>query len=1037
MLYERPLSKLELKAIEAEKLPAFPINLHDIREQVRTILSEVGRYGFFNEYTTHSFDHVLDMIEQAEWIIPKKTFDTMTPGDAMMLVLAIYLHDMGLLISRDEFNNRSSNPQYIKFVATLDLGEREAKEYAAKINALPPEHRERITYEEFVRYTHGDRVQSWIAGVPLDDDGATENIRNVMHSLLDKLELSIRQDLGMLCDSHTKSSIDDTRIFKTSQPYGNDRREWVNLQYIAGILRTVDLLQISRGRAPSVLFKLINPVDPVSQLEWQKQNAVRTVRLQERALLPNGDEDPRHPDTIEIHAYFKEADGFFGLSSFLDYAQNQLQETHSIISKSVRHGVLYEFPWKFISHDGIVADGFMKHSFGFEIDQQRILDLLTGHTLYNDTSVVLRELVQNALDAVRLQRSLDIDEADTAQYEDRYYVKISYDSTSKTLEILDTGTGMSQKDIEEHLLKVGSSRYQDEKFKEAHPEFSSISRFGIGVLSTFMVADEVEIITCAIDEPKARRISLRSVHGRYLIRLLDKVSDRQEIGVWPHGTRVRVRLRSTARLGDVLKLSQRWVLFPRCKVEVQIDDSEPIRVGYLSPKEAIEAYVADESRMFSRKGDEVTVKEETDGDVTLAYAVYRDTLFQDLNFVRISDEISHMDRPSRAAIPVGVCVEGVGVEFNSPGFGEVSVLAIANAVGKDAPKTNVARSALEDTEERGRLLERIYKLYSRHIVQEIERSEARQNNSLTRSVNQAAFLLLPFRSDRVRASDQERLEDALSEVPLLVIENNGLRQKASVSDIEKGDGYWTVEAPLNRSVELFISEAPSNLASTALLQSLGNNVAAYPAGVVICNRGSSSIKDRLDTNFEIEEVVAYDDMRRLDLRWAPKRGREEGWVSSNDLLELLSREDARTWQMIQRNRGERGLGSGRLYQRGVSISPSDLKTTGLDKYGAFSLSGVKYVLPSQPIVNAMRESFTDRSRSGILRSITWFRLLDYLYAYDWDWNSFGIDDVTKLTDFNNDSAFVEMSRINEFLSAVRASSGAYFDPYAWEKRDGA
>ena len=32
------------------------------------------------------------------------------------------------------------------------------------------------------------------------------------------------------------------------------------------------------------------------------------------------------------------------------------------------------------------------------------VQLLVGHTLYNDSSVVVRELVQNAIDAVKLQK---------------------------------------------------------------------------------------------------------------------------------------------------------------------------------------------------------------------------------------------------------------------------------------------------------------------------------------------------------------------------------------------------------------------------------------------------------------------------------------------------------------------------------------------------------------------------------------------------------------------------------------------------------
>src|SRR5258705_13862694 len=100
---------------------------------------------------------------------------------------------------------------------------------------------------------------------------------------------------------------------------------------------------------------------------------------------------------------------------------------------------------------------------------------------------------------------------------------------------------MTQQIIERHLLRVGSSRYQDPNFKKQFPEFAAISRFGIGVLSTFMVADSVEITSCHPDDAEARQLSLRSVHGKYLIRLLPKDSVETK-SLAPHGTRVKLRL---------------------------------------------------------------------------------------------------------------------------------------------------------------------------------------------------------------------------------------------------------------------------------------------------------------------------------------------------------------------------------------------------------------------------------------------------------------------------------------------------------------
>jgi molecular chaperone HtpG len=259
------------------------------------------------------------------------------------------------------------------------------------------------------------------------------------------------------------------------------------------------------------------------------------------------------------------------------------------------------------------------------------LDLLTGHTLYNDTDVIIRELAQNSLDAIRLQAEIEgVAEGSYGQ------ITIAWDSSAQLLEITDNGTGMTQSVIESHLLKVGSSRYQDQKFKDKYPKFSSISRFGIGVLSAFMVADSVEITTCSVDDEKARSILLTSVHGKYLIKLLDKISDRDLIGVYPHGTRVRLKLRPTAKIGDVVEVTRKWFLFPSCSIYVTVDNGASVRIGYASPKEAIQSYL-DATPLYSGARRQTRVEQISESGVTLAYAVVFDRLFTDYSFVGLGD----------------------------------------------------------------------------------------------------------------------------------------------------------------------------------------------------------------------------------------------------------------------------------------------------------------------------------------------------------------------------------------------------------------
>lgn len=128
---------------------------------------------------------------------------------------------------------------------------------------------------------------------------------------------------------------------------------------------------------------------------------------------------------------------------------------------------------------------------------------MTGHTLYNDPRIAVREVLQNALDAVRFRNHL-------VPSEPIGKIEVLWKSKDRILIIRDTGTGMTQETIEGFLLNVGSSFYQSESVVKKHATFSSISRFGIGVLSTFMIADEVQILTVHPDEEYALKLTLPS-----------------------------------------------------------------------------------------------------------------------------------------------------------------------------------------------------------------------------------------------------------------------------------------------------------------------------------------------------------------------------------------------------------------------------------------------------------------------------------------------------------------------------------------------
>src|SRR5262249_6767744 len=155
-----------------------------------------------------------------------------------------------------------------------------------------------------VRANHARRARHWIEGTINNRFGSTETTSAEVQRVLTNLDDTLRRDLGLIAESHHLDDLDDISKYKLVQPYGPSDAETANLQYCAIILRSADLLHMRRDRTPSVLFRTINPTDPISQLEWAKQNAVRRV-MPRRGLNDDNVPDEKAPkETIEIHARF-------------------------------------------------------------------------------------------------------------------------------------------------------------------------------------------------------------------------------------------------------------------------------------------------------------------------------------------------------------------------------------------------------------------------------------------------------------------------------------------------------------------------------------------------------------------------------------------------------------------------------------------------------------------------------------------------------------------------------------------------------------
>lgn len=848
------------------------IKLLHIRDRVEELLSFIGRSGLFEEYTIHDIRHIDEMLGIVDWLIPASTKEKLTHAEWLMLTLAIYFHDLGMVVTKKEYEDR------------MKSGFREYRADVLK-NADPVSYEalskdDSFLYQEFVRENHAKRINSWIEGRMDPDLGNSEQVFKEIQITLSSLDKKFKKDLALICESHHEDDIEDFEKYKTKVLYGNDENARVNLNYIAIILRTADLLHITNDRTPSLSMKIINVTNPKSVMEWKKQMAVRAVAPKDRRNEEGNIDDSLEKDTIEITAYFEGADtaeAYFGLSAYLKYAQGEFAKCNATVAKAKKtEGTSnYDFPWKKIDETNIETVGFETKKLQFTLEQESILRLLVGHTLYNDSSVVVRELVQNSIDAVKLQK--EIDKANRNKLTDGKII-VAWNSKNRTLSFSDNGTGMTIHDIENYLLKVGSSKYRDDSLKKQFPNFSSISRFGIGILTCFMIADEIDITTSSPEQGEANIVNLRNVNGNYLLRKVEKNSIEKFIR--KHGTIVQLHVRNDVDMTNLAKDLKKWIVLPDIPVFLTEDNSAEIQIGFNSLSDVLISSLSNAG--IKVDGENYAIFEETSGNVTVAFAIKHWKYLSDWSLMNVSD-VKKSTR-DEDYLPIGTCIEGIRVEFTTPGYTSPSILAIAN-VRNSKYKTNVARSAIE-LDANKEFLSDIYNVYASYLKSQMDELH-KKKYSKSWALKECQHLMRPlFHNiyDRVQNDpvDEDILVQSLAQLECIILENQGERSFISAEATSNLSEINIFECKMFQAIQLLFQEIPS----TATLNSIVNVACAedrFLDGVrnIICNYDSSHILHQYALKEkEISSIEVNRSQRRIHLTFSNKASRWKSYEAS-------------------------------------------------------------------------------------------------------------------------------------------------------------
>lgn len=170
----------------------------------------------------------------------------------------------------------------------------------------------------------------------------------------------------------------------------------------------------------------------------------------------------------------------------------------------------------------------MDYSHRFQVNLAGMIDILSNH-LYDEKDVYIRELLQNATDAIRARKKLE------PEIEGEIHVSLSGKPDEKTLILEDNGIGLTEEEVHAFLATIANSSKGEKKF-EGQEANDFIGRFGIGLLSCFIVSDEIVMISTSKKNNETTEWRGKA-DGTYSVRKLETETREP-------GTQVYLRLRA-------------------------------------------------------------------------------------------------------------------------------------------------------------------------------------------------------------------------------------------------------------------------------------------------------------------------------------------------------------------------------------------------------------------------------------------------------------------------------------------------------------
>lgn len=515
-------------------------------KQIKRWLSQMLEYTLasFPAYSLHNETHCQAILHNIECLLGEPEIRKLSATNCFVILVSVYLHDIGMVITYSDRQDMIQSASFSELIDELRNSPNSVLQQAAaelqEVNydfSKEPDEKARMKklYEkklkvfdsmslilgEQQRKLHAEiseqRIKKWIDS-PSKLQAGFE---------LTQIPMRIFYRAAVCARIHGDS--DFTLLEKCPQKDGGYAHDWYHPRFIAALLIIGDGLDLDNDRFHPFMeeYSGADFITETTVVHVNKHRSIQTLQIS--------------PRRIEISADCQTAEALRTLCNEIHWLENFLKNCNYSWNEIAPDNFSGSLPNIFLNPirlNGTEIPAEMVTT-RFAISQEKAFSLLQGSRIYNNHFTFLRELIQNACDAVKLQYWEDYSSSTLAgntcsaepqkanasialsKYPIFIYLSVKKqkrgsaselsDITSEDLknieklkesykfgvllEVQDFGIGISKNDIKE-IAKVGTSHARQKNFIQKMPPWlRPTGHFGVGLQSLFLVCNSFKCIT--------------------------------------------------------------------------------------------------------------------------------------------------------------------------------------------------------------------------------------------------------------------------------------------------------------------------------------------------------------------------------------------------------------------------------------------------------------------------------------------------------------------------------------------------------------